>query len=126
MAWTTEAREFILRSLGHKLKTKGQTRQSIADELWQLLLFSEFAFDANGNLPNSLSAVPRAEAHAQSLVFDVCDELRKHEDHKDNYVSHASEVEKALALPERTREMRNLGRDVTPLLSKRGITWASS
>jgi hypothetical protein len=108
-AWTNEAREFILRSLGHKLKTKGQTRQSIADELWQLLLFSEFTFDANGNLPASLSAVPRAEAHAQSLVFDVCDELRKHQDYKDNYVTHASEVEKALALPERTREMRNLG-----------------
>ena len=108
-AWASEARECISRSLGQKLKTKGQTRQSVADELWQLVLFSEFVFDANGDLPASLSTVPRAESHARSLVFDVCDELRKHQDHKDNYLTHASEVEKALALPERSREMRTLG-----------------
>ena len=50
-SWTNEAREFIFKNLGHKLRTKGQTRHSIADELWQLILFSEFAFDSNGSLP---------------------------------------------------------------------------
>lgn len=107
--WANEAREFILRTLGHKLKTKGQTRQPIADELWQLLLFSEFVFDANGDLPSSLSPVPRAELHARALVFDVCDELRKHQDHRDTYLTQAMEVEKALVLQERTQQMRNLG-----------------
>ena len=39
--WVTEAREFSQRNLGHRLKTKGHTRQAIAEELWRLLLFSE-------------------------------------------------------------------------------------
>jgi PglZ domain len=113
--WASEAREFIFRSLGHKLKTKGQTRQTIADELWQLVLFSEFVLDAGGSLPTSLSAVPRVELQAQGLIFDVCDELRKHQDHRDSYLTHATAVEKALVLPERTREMRKLGnRDTFP------------
>jgi PglZ domain len=113
--WATEAREFILRSLGHKLKTKGQTRQTIADELWQLILFSEFVFDSDGNLPTTLSNVPLAEPQARGLIFDVCDELRKHQDHRDSYLTQSASVEKALALPERAREMNKLGhRDTFP------------
>jgi len=113
--WVSEAREFVLRSLGHKLKTKGQTRQTISDELWQLVLFSEFVLDSDGSLPASLSPVPRAGPQAHGLIFDVCDELRKHQDHRNGYLNHASAVENALALPERTREMRKLGnRDTFP------------
>lgn len=108
--WAIEAREFILRSLGHKLKTKGQTRQTISDELWQLVLFSEFVLDSDGSVPASLSSVPRVEPQAHGLIFDVCDELRKHQDHRDSYLTHASAVEKALVLPERTREMNKLGK----------------
>ena len=46
--WVSEAREFVERNLGHKLKTKGQTRQAVGDELWRLILFSEFVFDSSG------------------------------------------------------------------------------
>src|SRR5438552_4364172 len=46
--WVTEAREFVHRSLGFRLKTKGQTRQSVSDEVWRVLLFSEFIFDSAG------------------------------------------------------------------------------
>ena len=34
---------------GPRLKTRGQTRQSIADELWRVVLFSEFVFDSGGD-----------------------------------------------------------------------------
>ena len=103
--WANEAREFIERTLGYKLKTRGQTRQSVADELWRLLTFSEFVFDSGGDLPTSLSIVPRADVDAKALVFDVCDELRKHQDHRDNYLIKASAVEEELMLPERARSM---------------------
>lgn len=82
-SWVAEAREFVLRSLGHKLKTKGQTRQSIADELWRLLLFSEFVFDCVDELPKALETVPCAVPEALNLVNDVCEDLRSHDHHKD-------------------------------------------
>jgi hypothetical protein len=107
--WVNEAREFIERTLGHKLKTRGQTRQSIADELWRLLTFSELVFDSNGDIPASLSLVPRADTSAKTLVFEVCDELRKHQDHKDTYLTKALEIEEELALPERAKSMIHLG-----------------
>ena len=107
--WVSEAREFVELNLGHALKTKGQTRQSIADELWRLILFSEFVFDTGGALPSSLSLVPRVDASAQALIFDVCDDLRKHQDHKETYLAHASEIEGELHLPVRTQAMVNLG-----------------
>ncbi len=114
-AWASEAREFVIRSLGLKLKTKASTRQAIADELWQTILFSEFVFDSIADLPATLSAVPRAEIQARGLVFDVCDELRKHQDHIDKYLTNAFLVQKALALPERVREIQKLGhRDTFP------------
>lgn len=107
--WVTEAKEFFSRSLGHKLKTKGQTRQSIAEELWRVILFSEFVFDSAGGIPAELETIPQVGMEAKSLVYDVCDELRKHEDHKDSYRLIAREIEQELALAERSRGMTQLG-----------------
>ena len=107
--WAAEAREFVQRTLGHRLKTKGQTRGSIADELWRLILFSEFVFDSAGDVPDSLQTVPRAGDEARSLVFDVCEDLRRHDDHKDLYKGQAQEIEEELMLPVRTEAMKYLG-----------------
>ena len=107
--WATEARDFIQRSLGHKLKTRGQTRQSVADELWQLLLFSEFVLDSAGEVPEGLETVPRTGEDAKSLVYDVCATLRRHDDHKEAYKTKAQEVEDELHLEGKTRAMQNLG-----------------
>lgn len=107
--WSNEARDFVQRSLGHTLRTRGQTRQSIADELWQVLLFSEFVMDSAGEIPRGLETVPCASENARSLIFDVCETLRRHDDHKDLYKTKAQEVEDELQLIEKTREMKNLG-----------------
>lgn len=108
-AWQSEAREFSVRSLGHKLKTKGQTRQSIADELWRLLLISEFWFDSAKGTPPSLETVPKTGDEARSLVFEVCEDLRRHDNHKDLYKTIAQEVEDELDLANRAREMTFFG-----------------
>lgn len=107
--WVAEAKEFILRNLGHKIKTKGQTRPSVAEELWRVILFSEFAFDAAGNIPASLDTIPKAGIEAKNLVYDVCDELRKHEDYREVYRSVAEEIEDEMALTDRTCGMTYLG-----------------
>lgn len=107
--WSSEGRDFIQRALGHKLKTRGQTRQSIADELWQVLLFSEFVLDSAGETPPGLETVPRAGEDARSLVYEVCETLRRHDDHKDLYKTRAQEVEDELHLADKTLGMKNLG-----------------
>ena len=110
-AWVNEAKEFILRSLGHKVRTRGQTRQAIAEELWRLILFSEFVFDALDTLPASLETVPRAGVEARDLIYEVCDQLRKHEDHKNRYIETALSVEgpEDLNLDQTTLGMTRLG-----------------
>jgi len=107
--WVGEIREFCLRSLGHKLKTRGQTRPSIAEELWQVLLYSEFYFDSAGEVPPELATVPKAGEEARGLIFEVCNELRKHQDHKQRYLDQAQEVEEQLQLAARTSAMTRLG-----------------
>jgi len=108
-SWAPEAREFIQRTLGFRLRTQGTTRGAIAEELWRILLFSEFAFDSGSHLPSSLEAVPRIGAGARSIVFEVCDALRSHDSYKSAYVSKASEIEAELALPDRCRDLKYLG-----------------
>jgi PglZ domain len=107
--WVGEAKDFIQRIIGHKLKTRGQTRQSVAEELWQVVLFSEFVFDCGGDMPASLASLPRAGNEAKSLVYDVCEELRKHQDHKELYRETAKEIEKDLVLAERYADYQYLG-----------------
>ena len=107
--WNGEAREFVDRSLGHKLITKGQTQLSIAGELWRLILFSEFIFDSADEVPSSLSTVPKATDEARSLVYQVCEELRRHDDHKQLYKTNAQEIEDDLGLSDHVMEITNLG-----------------
>lgn len=107
--WVNEARDFTQRALGHRFRTRGQTRQSLADELWQVLLFSEFVMDSAGEMPEGLDTVPRAGEEAKALVYDVCESFRKHDDHKDLYKTKAQEVEDELGLASKSRGMKNLG-----------------
>jgi hypothetical protein len=108
-AWVDEMREFLARTLGHKLRTKGQTRASIADEVWRLVLFSEFVFDSQGTLPDTLSTVPIGNPEAKGLIYDLCDDLRKHQDFRADYIKNAEAIETALALPQRAIALTNLG-----------------
>jgi hypothetical protein len=74
-AWVSEARDLMAAALGLKLKTRAKAWSPIADELWRYVLFSEFAFDLPGELPDALAAVPRAGEAARPLVEDLCDRL---------------------------------------------------
>lgn len=59
--------------------------------------------------------MPRVDQEAKALVYEVCHELRKHEDHKYTYRTSAEEVEKDLLLADRSRGMTQIGeRDTFP------------
>ena len=108
-AWADELRDLVQRTLDYKFRTKGVTRHSLADELWRVLLFSELVFDSGGEVPAGLESVLCAGREGKEIVFDVCGDLRKYDDHKESYKTKAQEVEEELQLPDRVRTMKQLG-----------------
>lgn len=97
-SWVAEARDLLSNSLALVLKTRGKTWDSIAEELWRFVLFSEFVFDLPGTLPASLADVPRAESLAKPLIEDLCDRLRNDHRTQSTYIDRADEIEKDLNL----------------------------
>jgi hypothetical protein len=113
--WVSEARDFLPQTVGLRLKTRGRTWSSMADELWRYLLFSEFVFDLPGALPDSLQGVPCALAEARPIVEDVCDQLRSDTKSRAIYLERATTIEKELNLREHCRGIDDLGeRDTFP------------
>jgi len=113
--WVTEARDLLRNSIGLTLKTRGKTWDSIADELWRFVLFSEFVFDLPGTLPASLADVPRAEALAKPLIEDLCDRMRNDRRTQSAYIDRAEEIEKELNLVSQFSGWSDLGdRDTFP------------
>jgi hypothetical protein len=108
-AWAVELRDFVGRTLGYTFRTKGVTRQPLADELWRLMLLSELVFDSGGEVPPGLESVARAGLEAKEIVFDVCGDLRKSDDHKETYKTKAEEVERELHLANCIHSMKQLG-----------------
>jgi len=107
--WVSEARALLESALGLKLKTRGKTWSSVADELWRFLLFSEFRFDLPGELPASLENVPCAPDTARALVEDLCDGLRRDTKRRDDYVQRAEAIERELDLPAQCADIDDLG-----------------
>lgn len=114
-AWVTEARSLFASALGLKLMTKGKSWNAISDELWRFLLFSEFAFDLPGALPDSLANIPFASIEAKPLIFDICDRLRDSDSNKSTYIDRAEAIEKDLNLVQICSGLEELGnRDTFP------------
>ena len=107
--WNDEAREFLRATLGMSVKTRGKTWNSIADELWRFVLFSEFVFDLPVALPEPLKGVPHSPNEAKPIIEDVCDRLRTNPATQDIYIQRAEEIEVELALPEQCVGIDDLG-----------------
>ncbi|MCP1675687.1 hypothetical protein J2T57_002837 [Natronocella acetinitrilica] len=114
-AWVAEARDLFSRALGLKLRTRGKTWSSIAEELWRFVLFSEFAFDLPGELPEALEDIPRAQQSARPIVEALCEALRNDRRSQDLYIEKAEEIEQELDLPTHCQGLTDLGlRDTFP------------
>jgi len=113
--WTTEARALLDAALGLKLKTRGKTWSSVAEELWRYLLYSEFCFDLPGEPPAALANVPHAPDAAQAMVEDLCDGLRTNTRFRPSYIERAEAIEKELNLLTLCATVEDLGaRDTFP------------
>lgn len=114
-SWVAETRDLLRNSVGLALKTRGKTWESVANELWRFILFSEFVFDLPGALPVNLADVPRAESMARPLIEDLCDRLRNDRRTQNVYIDRADEIEKDLNLVNLFASCSNLGdRDTFP------------
>lgn len=113
--WIAEAQDLLANSIGLTLKTRVKTWESIADELWRFVLFSEFVFDLPDSLPLNLADVPRAEVHAKPLIEDLCDRIRNDRRTQSVYIDRAEEIEKGLDLIKLFEGWSDLGdRDTFP------------
>ena len=94
---------------GFRAPARLRSWQSILDNLETYVLLSEFAFDTPTPLPDSLSAIPRAEAAYKERILAACDRMRTSDDLRDGYVSLADHVETKLRLQEVIESIDNLG-----------------
>ncbi len=113
--WVTEAKDLFRTCLDMKLVTRGKTWSAVGDELWRLVLYSEFVFDLPVPLPDSLADVPCAQIEARPLVEDLCDQLRNDRRTQAVYIERAEQVEKDLNLASVCQSIQDLGmRDTFP------------
>lgn len=108
-AWVGEARELLQTSIALKLRTRGKTWSTIADELWRFVLFSEFVFDLPEELPTSLADIPHAPDDARAVIEGLCETLRNDQRMQAKYIDRAEQVERELQLPEHCRDLTDLG-----------------
>ena len=93
--------------------------ESILEHLGRYVLFSEFALDLRGILPDQLSGVARAGEDHRQAVYSSCERMRTSDDTREAYIGLASRVETALRLPELASALPDLGsRDTFPFEEK--------
>ena len=119
--WLAEYRRFAANVLGLEVHSQVATWTEVRDELARFVLFSEFALDMPGELPASLVDVPRAGDDDRSLVYAVCDQLRNHRSHEEDYIELAGQVSRELDLPARTSAATDFGERDTFLFEERGF-----
>lgn len=107
--WAAEFRALVRASLGLDVYGKATTWKTLSEKLWNYLLFSEFAFDLPGGLPEALEEVPRARAEHIDLVNHLCQELRDHAPSQATYIVEADRVAASLELEDACSGIDDLG-----------------
>jgi hypothetical protein len=93
--------------------------ESILEHLGRYVLFSEFALDLQGALPDQLTDVARAPEEYRQTIYSLCDRMRMSDDARDCYISLAGRVENALRLADLASGLAYLGvRDTFPFEEK--------
>lgn len=95
------------------LKTNAKTFENAYEELWRIILFSEFVFDLPVALPQKLQSVPVVKENSKQLVLDIVKTIRNNKASEQIYIDKANEIEKQLALSQEFKNEINLGSIVT-------------
>ena len=105
--WGKDLKAFSKNVLGVTLQK--QKFESVSEELWNLVLYSEFVHDLPIDLPKQLKDVPITQANSSQLIQDVCSQLRKRKDVEEIYFEQAKRVSEELSLPKLFAKESNLG-----------------
>jgi hypothetical protein len=86
----------------------------------EYIFFSEFVFDLPEDVPDALSAVPRAGVDAKTVVYAACERMRSDTGLREIYVELALGIENELHLPEHMPKDFDPGeRDTFPFEERR-------
>jgi len=99
-AWLEEWKPFALASAGLKVG-KATTTPTLREGAWEWVLFSDFCFGLNGELPLALAAKERAPEGARELMTQLARELRDSHESAPLYRAQAERVTRRLELAER-------------------------
>ena len=105
--WSKDLKAFSKNVLGVSLQK--QKFESVSEELWNLVLYSEFVHDLPVDLPKQLKDVPVTQSNSSQLIQEVCSQLRKRKDVEEIYVQQAKRVSEELSLPKLFAKESNLG-----------------
>jgi len=106
-SWKNEFKEFMADVIG--VTPTKKSIDTLRKELWRIVLFSEFLYDLPVDLPSKLADVSKAKEEAKTVIYQVCDHLRKNKDCEELYVKHAGEVSDELSLADLFRDENDLG-----------------
>jgi hypothetical protein len=95
--------------LGFAPSPRVKAMESILEDFGRYVLFSEFALDLRGSLPDQLTGVSRAAEDHRQAIYSTCERMRTSDDTREAYIGLASRVEKALRLPELAGGLADLG-----------------
>jgi hypothetical protein len=95
------------------VNSQAKTFEIVNEELWRIMLFSEFVFDLPVALPQKLQSVPVVKESSKSLVLDIVKTIRNNKASEQIYIDKANEIEKQLGLSNEFKSETNLGAIVT-------------
>lgn len=105
--WSKDLKAFSKNVL--RVTLQKQKFESVSEELWNLVLYSEFVHDLPVDLPKQLKDVPVTPSNTSQLIQEVCSQLRKRKDVEEIYVQQAKRVSEELSLPKLFAKESNLG-----------------
>ncbi|MDP3945227.1 MAG: PglZ domain-containing protein [Lutibacter sp.] len=109
--WFSEYKK-LTEAIGLNSKAN-KTFENVNEELWRIILFSEFVFDLPIALPQKLQSVPIVKESSKSLVLDIVKTIRNNKASEQIYIDKANEIEKQLGLSKEFKNEINLGSIVT-------------
>ncbi len=108
--WLNEYQEFMKIAIGYSVLSKSKKWDTLKDELWRYVLFSEFVFDLPTHLPAKLSNVPQADEKQRSIIYTVCENLRLHERHQELYLIQATGIANSLNMEKFCAHIEEFGK----------------
>lgn len=95
------------------IKTSVKTYEDVNNELWRIMLFSEFVYDLPVELPKKLQAVQIVKESSKILALDLVKAIRNNKLCEQLYIDKANELESSLSLAQEFKNETNLGNIVT-------------